>query len=386
MKKILTITLKLFALVALVACGGNGDTSETPTDSLAEQNENNSTNVVDGESPTTNLPTQEISVGDTPNGIDSMETVEIGGALQSLYFRGDDVNNPAILFLHGGPGWPQMATLHDFQYELEPYFTIVHWDQRNSSKTFFLNDPEEILETLTFERVLADAYEVTQHVRERLNAEQIIILGYSWGSILGSALVQAYPQYFSAYIGLGQVVENLRENYQLSFEALLEAALASGDSMHIAAVEALGPPPSGGYDDNWTGSLLTLMQQHGFSVDMQRLNMLLMSSPYYTHAEKMYFFEVPVLHYQMPLMQYVYDEEFDIRNFAVIYTIPVFYIMGEFDRQTSYQLAAEFFEEITAPYKAFFTIPNSAHAPQHENTAEFNRVLIEEIRPLILAR
>ncbi|MCL2421994.1 MAG: alpha/beta hydrolase, partial [Defluviitaleaceae bacterium] len=71
-----------------------------------------------------------------PNGIDSMEIVDIGGVSQALYFRGHDMDNPAILFIHGGPGAPEMPMLHSFQYALEPYFTIVHWDQRNAGKTF----------------------------------------------------------------------------------------------------------------------------------------------------------------------------------------------------------------------------------------------------------
>jgi len=126
---------------------------------------------------------------DNPNGIDLMEVVEIGGIYQALYFRGQDVENPVVLVLHGGPGQPDMALLHNYQFELEHYFTFVRWDQRNAGRTFFLNNPEEVLETLTFERVVNDAYEVTQHIKETLGKEQIIILGHSWGSVLGTALV-----------------------------------------------------------------------------------------------------------------------------------------------------------------------------------------------------
>ena len=327
---------------------------------------------------------------DSPYGIDSMEIVEIGGILQALYFRGQNVENPAILFLHGGPGSPAMPLLHDFQFELEHHFTIVHWDQPNAGKTFSLNDPSEVLETLTFERVLADAYEVTQYIRDRLNAEEIIILGYSWGSILGTALVQTYPQYFSAYIAVGQSV-NPRENEHLFFEELLEAAHASGDSRHIADVESLGLPPQGGFGADWVDYLVNLQilaQRHGFSADLFQFARIIITSPYYTLRERINFLTLTAerLSYQLPLHEYMYDINFHIRNFGTTYEVPVLYVMGELDRQTSYQLAKDFFEEILAPHKAFFTIPNAGHAPMHENTTEFNRVLIDEIRPLILAR
>jgi len=322
---------------------------------------------------------------DNPYGIDSMEVVEIGGISQTLHFRGQDIGNPAILFLHGGPGSPSIPLLHDFQFELEHYFTIVHWDQRNAGKTYLLNNPAEVLETLTFERVLVDTYEVVQFIKNKLAVEQVIIVGYSWGSVLGTAFVQAYPQYVSAYIAIGQNV-NSRENKRLSFEALLEAAQASGDSRHIAAVEALGHPPQGKFGEEWVSyitNLQILSQRHGFSADLFQFAQLIMTSPYYTLGERINFLTSGAdrLRYQMPLLEFMFDENFDIRNFGIVYEVPVFYIMGELDRQTSYQLAKEFFEEIYAPFKSFFSIPNAGHAPMHENTAEFNRVLIEEIRP-----
>jgi hypothetical protein len=58
---------------------------------------------------------------DSP-GIDSMETIKIGGINQCIYVRGKDVNNPIILFLHGGPGTPEMPLLYTFQYDWEEKF------------------------------------------------------------------------------------------------------------------------------------------------------------------------------------------------------------------------------------------------------------------------
>lgn len=63
------------------------------------------------------------------------------------------------------------------------------------------------------------------------------------------------------------------------------------------------------------------------------------------------------------------------------YDISVFYILGARDYQAPHTLAGEFFEEISAPHKEFFLIPNAGHSTMHDNKAEFNRVLLEEIRP-----
>jgi hypothetical protein len=40
----------------------------------------------------------------SPNGIDSLEAVRIGGIDQWIEVRGQNVNNPILLFIHGGPG------------------------------------------------------------------------------------------------------------------------------------------------------------------------------------------------------------------------------------------------------------------------------------------
>ena len=48
-------------------------------------------------------------------GIDLLETVEIGGINQVLYFRGENIENPVILFLHGGPGSSEITAIHGFQ-------------------------------------------------------------------------------------------------------------------------------------------------------------------------------------------------------------------------------------------------------------------------------
>jgi hypothetical protein len=40
----------------------------------------------------------------SPNGIDSLERVRIGGIDQWIEIRGQNVNNPILLFIHGGPG------------------------------------------------------------------------------------------------------------------------------------------------------------------------------------------------------------------------------------------------------------------------------------------
>jgi pimeloyl-ACP methyl ester carboxylesterase len=318
-------------------------------------------------------------------GIDLMELTEIGGIQQALYFRGEDTANPVILFLHGGPGSPEIPFLHAFQYEWEKDFTVVHWDQRNAGKTYYANDPDAVLPTLTAERVLEDAHEVTAYIKQKLNADKLIIMGHSWGSVLGTMLVQTYPEDYSAYIAVGQVV-NMKDNERLGYETVVGAARAANNQADVAALEALAPYPPERYDEGFIEKILLLRQyQAKYKLaSAMDLNTILPAavSPYYSFSELMYFFTVDVLPSQGDLTRFLMDD-YDARNYGTAYSVPVYYIMGENDYQTPYPLAKAFFEELSAPVKRFFSVPDAGHFTMLDNKEEFTRILLEEIRPTL---
>jgi proline iminopeptidase len=41
----------------------------------------------------------------TPNGVERLEALRIGGIDQWVSFRGADRRNPVLLHIHGGPGY-----------------------------------------------------------------------------------------------------------------------------------------------------------------------------------------------------------------------------------------------------------------------------------------
>jgi len=315
-------------------------------------------------------------------GIDLMETVEIGGIQQCLYFRGQNEENPVILFLHGGPGSAMIPTLHGFQYDWEEDFTVVQWDQRMAGKTYFANDPNTVAQTMSFEQMLDDAWEVTQYVQNKLGKEKIIIMGHSWGSLLGTALVQTYPDAFLAYIGTGQVV-NMMENERVGYEKVLEMAVAANNEKDIETLKSLAPYPAEQYGEQFMNALMTVKTYQmkygiasGTSLDTL---MLVMGSPYYSLSEVGFFFKDLTAETDV-LNQYMF-EQYDAHNYDISYSVPVFYIMGENDFQTPEPLAVAFFEEIKAPIKRYYTVPEAGHTPMLENNEEYTRILLEEIRP-----
>ena len=319
-------------------------------------------------------------------GIDLMETVEIGGIQQVLYFRGQRTENPVILFLHGGPGGTHMSFIHKYQYPLEYDFTIVNWDQRNTAKTYYANDPKVVLGTMGLQRALDDAYEVTQYVKQKLGKDKIMLLGHSWGSVLGTMMALAHPEDYSALLCIGQPT-NMTDSERALYERTLEVVRASGNRRDIAALEAIAPYSSQIKFDQKANTQLVKLRgiQAKYKVVMDldaKLFLAATTSPYCSTRENLQFLFVSQLHSQGELLHFLM-EDFNIFDYSTNYDIPVYYIIGEKDWQTPFELLREYFDKISAPDKAVFFIPDAGHFTILDNPEAFNRVLVEEIKPRI---
>ena len=140
---------------------------------------------------------------DAPEGIQSLERVELGGIDQWIKIRGHDRSNPILLFLHGGPGITELPVSHLFDTELEKHFTVVHWDQRASGKTRGEGFDEA---DLTIPTYLYDTLELVNYLTARFDKEKIYLVGHSWGSMLGTLMVRDHPELFHAYVGMGSKI------------------------------------------------------------------------------------------------------------------------------------------------------------------------------------
>lgn len=136
--------------------------------------------------------------------IDEQGHVAIGGIQQWIAIQGEDTK-PAILYLHGGPGEAQSPFLNAFAPWRRDY-TVINWDQRGAGKTFEKNG--EGTPDVTLRRLTEDAVEVTRHALDRLGKRKLVLVGQSFGAVLGLLVVRRAPELYRAFVGTGQFVNN----------------------------------------------------------------------------------------------------------------------------------------------------------------------------------
>lgn len=132
--------------------------------------------------------------------------IEINGARQGMFIKSENTENPVLLFLHGGAGSPEVAFTQKYPTGLEKLFTVCWWEQRGAGISYRHKiTPQE----MTLEQMISDTITVTNYLRNRFSKNKIYIMGHSWGSLLGVLTVKQQPELFHAYIGIGQVAQQV---------------------------------------------------------------------------------------------------------------------------------------------------------------------------------
>lgn len=319
-----------------------------------------------------------------PDGVAVLEPILLNGARQWLLVRGQDLSNPVVLFLHGGPGTSQLTQLRRQQAALEASFTVVAWDQRGAGKSFAAGRDAS---RMTLDQLVDDVVVLSEYLANRFRRRKILLVGHSFGSALGLLAAARRPDLFSGYVGIGQLARPA-EGEALSYAWTLAQAHRAGDRAAVRRLEEIGPPP---YAGDWRASFLAqrqLLARLGGEWYGSRtgafgpvLRNLVLSSEY-TLVDRVNFFR-GILRSLALLMPELQRRDF----FAEVpeLRIPVWFCLGRHDHEVPAEVAARYLEALRAPHKALVWFERSAHLPNAEEPDRFNRLLVEEVRPVALA-
>lgn len=313
----------------------------------------------------------------SPNGIDEAKYIEIGGLQQWVTIRGEDRSNPVLLFLHGGPGdatnpWGYAG----FRSWLEK-FTVVQWDQRGAGRTLGKNGAS-LGPTITVDQMVRDGIELTELLRTTLGQDKVILVGHSWGSILGVLMVKARPDLFRAFVGTGQVAVDPAKSYAVAYSELLAAAVRRGDQQAVRELKGIGPPPWGdgrGYrvQRKWANLF------EGADRFLASMLGLAFTAPGYSPRDVSDWLDGQRLSAERLVPQ---TRTIDEAALGGQFSVPVFVIQGAEDYTTPTSLARTFVSSIRAPKKEFVAIEGAGHFAVFMKSDAFLNELVARVLPL----
>lgn len=320
---------------------------------------------------------QEILQCYTEKGICLYETPEINGIWQYIQIRGADKKAPLMLFLHGGPGGSMAGLCHVMQPEWEHHFTVVNWDQRNACKTYLANksNAAAISQSGTLEDYMADIDAVIAYLHTVYDFEKIILMGFSWGSLIGAEYAKRHGETVSHYIGVGQFIHYI-DGLHYSCEWLRKVVKdAPADVEKINAFENSIPDPP-----QMTPAFMNSLQ--GFSMlgakyiakDGRAFPIKsLLTSPFLRFGEKM-----AMVHGNPKLFSGTYQTmlSHDFRN-NLHFDMPVLFVSGDEDFVCPNELLAQHFGQITAPQKKNVVISKATHTCFYDQPTAFLDTIID---------
>lgn len=302
----------------------------------------------------------------TQNGIQESTYIEINGIKQYIQIRGEDTNNPVMIFIHGGPAGPMGYVSAYFQKALESELTIIHYDQRGCGRTYYTNNKDS---NTNVHLLLDDLNEIVKYAKQRFGKEKVIIAGHSWGSSLGTIYVQTHPENVMCYIGISQVTNCIKNKISIARMALEKEEIrgTEDESLLYEIKERFEKLTK--YDDLSINDLMHLVTISGKyiackgQVSALKTMWLGVTSPDMNLKDVQWFFKtmnVNFFHQNRQLMEYAMFE-FDIEELPRSYNVPVYFIAGEGDYSICQTDARLYYESIDAPDKAFYMLKNVGH-------------------------
>lgn len=310
------------------------------------------------------------------NGIDEGHYITIGEQEQYVLMRGMNKDNPVIVYLHGGPSSPDSYVTYGFSDYLVDDYTIIAWDQRGCGRTYIHNmDIDSNNNTASFEQALEDVNELVDYARKEFGQDKVILLGHSYGTLLGSVYAQEHPDKVQAYIGVAQVTSLIKTD-MYSYEDALKKAKEAGDdtsSLEIAFDKYKSDE-----------SLVNLMELRNLVYEYHPVEIsdkatwMAVTSPYFGIDDLRWFLkQLGNLSDYVKLNQQLFDytQWFDIYNQYANYEMPVYFISGSCDWVCPNEPIREYMGNITAPDSCYEIIDGPGHNLQYSRPRKFAEIV-----------
>ncbi len=311
------------------------------------------------------------------NRVSQKAFTDINGVRQGMFIQCEDAARPVLLILHGG--MPEYFLTERHPTGLEQDFTVVWWDQRGSGLSYHRGIPPE---TMTSKQFIADTLAVTNYLRDRFGAEKIYLMAHSGGSFFGIQAAAQSPGLYHAYIGVAQMVQQLRSEV-LAYEYMLARFRRAGDTRMVRRLQAAPVTMADGTPPAYLALRDRAMHPLGIGTAHEIRSVLSgviwpsVTCRLYTPGEKIKLWRGKLAAGTSAL----WDEMLatDLAGRVTNFALPVYFFHGIFDYTVSYRLAKSYFGKLTAPLKGFYTFDRSAHSPVMEEPEKARRIMREDV-------
>lgn len=291
------------------------------------------------------------------------EFAQINGIKQYFLHYPVPDSDAVLLFLHGGPGFTAAYRAYLLAAEKLPC-SLVFYDQRGTGKTLMRNKTGKP----AFSALLEDLYATVAYLKKKYKTDKLLLLGHSWGSVLGSEYVLRHGNTVSAYIGMGQVV-NMLQGEAAAFAELERRVRIKNRKRDIRKCEKLEQRLS--FEDRKAfrksrRGLGMLQLRYGFYPNLFTGIKDVLKSPVF-HMKDIPFLILSLLK-SSRLDQFLWEYDAAMQP---AFPLPVYYILGVNDWQVPSTVASRFFDRISAPRKHLFWIPDAGHSADMDNPAAF---------------
>ncbi len=317
-----------------------------------------------------------------PKSVSEKIFLKIGCVKQGMFIRSKNINYPILLYVHGGPAFPNYFLIDKFKPGLEDYFTICYWEQRGGGLSF---TPEVTVESMNFNQFSSDAIEVTNYLRKRFNKEKIYIMAHSGCTPIALLAVQKEPKLFHGYIGIGQIT-NQAESEKMNYEYMLDKFTEDGNKKAINKLKKYHVLESDSNIISFYNSKIRDQYMHQLGIGtMHKMKSVfweifipVWTCKAYTIKEKINIWKSKFSFLpKTNLIKEMLKTDFTLR--VPLLEIPVYFFSGKYDLTVNINFSKVYFNKLNAPLKGFYTFNNSAHSPLFEEPNLVRQIIEKDV-------
>jgi pimeloyl-ACP methyl ester carboxylesterase len=304
--------------------------------------------------------------------------IELNGRRQWVSLRGA-VHAPLLLFVHGGPGASEFPQRRRYLRDLERDWLVADWDQPGAGRSY---RGDETSQTLSLETLVDDGAALVQRLAGDFGEQPVVLVGHSFGTVLGVRIAVRTSQHLAAYVGASQVV-NWALQEERSFDWALQEARRTGNHKAEESLERIRRPIAGQYETGtdgvktqrrWLGTL------GGVAVDprfVARWALSVFTRGGYPLAAKLHYLKA--MDRSMDLIWPQLCEDVDLRRDVPALAQPVHLFAGRQDRITDLAQIQEWITALQAPTKRLVVVDRAGHLNLYEQPGRFV-TFMDEVR------